>query len=355
MSKSNIEWTDRTWNPVIGCSKISTGCNNCYAEKMAHRLKAMGTKGYENEFAVTLHPDRIDDPLKRRKPTVYFVCSMGDLFHDDVPFEFIDKILTTILRSPRHTYLILTKRPERMKEYFTKWHQDYEMDDAEAYASCRPPAIYDGKIKNLWLGVTAENQEHADKRIPILLDTPAFKRFVSIEPMLSKINLFGLMPSRERDDKLSSVQLSMGVDAVYDDRLYINALRGESKWYHRGENIENQTNKLDWVICGGETGAYARGLHPDWVRSLKDQCEETQTPFFFKKWGEWIPIEETWKIDNAKRLQKNEQWVNLNGGSGFHGAKIWRVKKVGRSSERYLIDGKEYRQFPKEIYKRSNI
>ena len=117
MSKTRIEWTDKTWNPVSGCTKISDGCKNCYAEKMANRLKAMGTKGYENGFAVTLHPERLGEPLKIKKPTMYFVCSMGDLFHEDVPFEFIDSVWAVMAAAGQHTFQVLTKRPDRMKEY----------------------------------------------------------------------------------------------------------------------------------------------------------------------------------------------------------------------------------------------
>ena len=181
MSKTNIEWTGHTWNPLSGCTKVSDGCKNCYAEKMANRLQAMGAKGYENGFAVTLHPDKLDEPLRRKKPTIYFVCSMGDLFHEDVPFEFIRRVWIIMIEARQHTFQVLTKRPERMFEFLST-HAPVRAMTGETYGKDFLP-------KNIWLGVTAENQEQADKRIPILIDTPAAVRFVSIEPMLGEINL----------------------------------------------------------------------------------------------------------------------------------------------------------------------
>ncbi|MDD5549594.1 MAG: phage Gp37/Gp68 family protein [Sulfurovaceae bacterium] len=260
MSKSKIEWTEATWNPVSGCDKISDGCKNCYAEKMAKRLQAMGTRGYENGFAVTLHPDRLDEPTKRKKPTMYFVCSMGDLFHDDVPFEFIDDIFATMIHNSHHTFQILTKRPERMKQYFERPKELIEEYFPNGVTLPAP---------NIWLGVTAENQEQADIRIPLLLDTPAHKRFVSIEPMIGKIDLKCI------------------INDYAGIRTQINSLT-EHKSIGNADFLNIiDCQKIDWVICGGETGVNARPMHPHWVRSLRDQCQDTKTPFFFKQWGEW--------------------------------------------------------------------
>ena len=240
---SKIEWTEKTWNPISGCTKISEGCKNCYAEKMANRLKAMGTKGYENGFAVTLHRDKLDEPLKRKKPTMYFVCSMGDLFHEDVPFEFIDDVFLIMGLCPEHTFQILTKRPERMREYMLRKRPAAAIVTSR-YIKKVQEYVHSDKVSqnlpNVWLGVTAENQEQADKRIPILLDTPAALRFVSVEPMIGGINL---------------------------------------------EIGENEHIKLDWVIVGGETGTGARPLRYEWVKDIQGQCEAANVPFFFKKWG----------------------------------------------------------------------
>jgi protein gp37 len=162
---SKIEWTEQTWNPTVGCTKVSPGCKNCYAETMARRLRAMGTPGYENGFRLTLMPDRLDEPLRRRKPTVYFVNSMSDVFHPKVPFEFVDQIFETIEQSPQHTYQMLTKRADRMAAYFR---------------TRRPPA-------NAWLGVSVENRRHGVPRIDFLRQVPAKVRFLSVEPLLERL------------------------------------------------------------------------------------------------------------------------------------------------------------------------
>jgi len=245
--KTKIEWTEATWNPVSGCTKVSVGCDNCYAETMANRLKAMGTKGYENGFEVTTHLLRLYEPQKRKKPTIYFVCSMGDLFHSAVSFEFIDAVFQIMSICPQHTFQILTKRPERMQQFLKK---------------------YPYKLPNVWLGVTAENQEQADKRIPILLDTLAALRFVSIEPMHEKINLQWIKSSAR------------------GEKLIIDALKGEvSHVTNDNGQYKTQSNKLDWVIVGGETGTGARPLRYEWVKDIQGQCKAAKVPFFFKKWG----------------------------------------------------------------------
>ena len=174
---TGIEWCQETWNPVTGCTPVSEGCAHCYAERMAKRLA--GRYGYpkDDPFAVTLHADRLDQPLHWRKPRLIFVCSMGDLFHDDVFDTFILEVWNRFLEAPQHKYLVLTKRPQRMRDWLRG----------------RPP------LPNVWLGVTAENQRTADERVPVLLDIPAAVRFVSCEPLLSPINF------REKYSKLGWV------------------------------------------------------------------------------------------------------------------------------------------------------
>ena len=169
-TESKIEWTEMTWNPTAGCTKISSGCKNCYAEKMACRLKAMGTSGYENGFELTLLPNRLEEPLKRKKPTVYFVNSMSDLFHEDIPFSFIDSIFETIQKANWHTFQILTKRAERMAQYFEQ--------------KCPP--------SNAWLGVTVENKKHGLPRIDHLRTIDAKIRFLSMEPLLEDLGILDL-------------------------------------------------------------------------------------------------------------------------------------------------------------------
>lgn len=170
---SKIEWTEQTWNPTVGCTKISPGCKHCYAETMSKRLKAMGTHGYEHGFRLRLMPERLDEPLKRRKPTMYFVNSMSDVFHERVPFDYVDRIFETIERTPQHTYQMLTKRADRMATYF---------------ATRSAPG-------NAWLGVSVENRRYGVPRIDQLRQIQATVRFLSVEPLLESlgpINLTGI-------------------------------------------------------------------------------------------------------------------------------------------------------------------
>lgn len=162
---SSIEWTEATWNPTVGCTKISPGCKHCYAEAMSKRLQAMGTPGYENGFKLAVLPDRLDEPLRRKKPTVYFVNSMSDLFHKNVSDDYVDQVFDVISRCPQHTFQILTKRAERLSTYFR--HRF-------------PP-------KNAWIGVSVENQECALQRINALRQVDAHVRFLSVEPLLENI------------------------------------------------------------------------------------------------------------------------------------------------------------------------
>lgn len=173
MAESSIEWTEHTWNPVTGCTKLSPGCKHCYAETMARRLKAMRAPGYENGFELTLHPERLDQPLRRKAPTTYFVNSMSDLFHEAVPDRFIEQVLDVCRRTPQHTYQVLTKRAERLPQFF-------------AARSCPP---------NVWLGVSVEDRKYGVPRIAQLRRVKAAVRFLSVEPLLEdvgKLNLRGI-------------------------------------------------------------------------------------------------------------------------------------------------------------------
>lgn len=168
--KSHIEWTEFTWNPATGCTKVSPGCKHCYAEVMAERLQAMKAPGYENGFKLALHPERLTQPIKRKKPAIYFVNSMSDLFHENIPDDFLDQVFATIWKTPQHIYQILTKRPKRMAEYF---------------ATRKVPA-------NAWLGVTVEDKKYGLPRIDILRQIDADLRFLSIEPLLEDLGEFDL-------------------------------------------------------------------------------------------------------------------------------------------------------------------
>lgn len=224
--RSSIEWTDATWNPTTGCDRVSPGCDNCYALKLAKRLKAMGNPRYRNDgraassgpgFGLTLHPDKLSDPLAWRSPRFVFVNSMSDLFHADVPKAFIRRAFATMRDAERHTFQVLTKRPARM---------------AKVLRELQPEPL-----PNVWLGTSVEDQQHAEKRIDLLLNAPAAVRFLSCEPLLGPIDL--------------------------------------QPW----------VADLDWVIVGGESGPKARAIDPAWTRQLRDQCRAAGVPFFFKQWG----------------------------------------------------------------------
>ena len=169
-TKSAIEWTEQTWNPATGCTKISPGCKHCYAETMSKRLKAMDVSGYGNGFELTLLPERLEQPLRRRKPTVYFVNSMSDLFHEDIPDTFIQRVFDVMKQTPQHTYQILTKRAERLPEFFSH----YEAPE------------------NAWLGVSVEDKQYGVPRIDALRNVPAQIRFLSVEPLLEDLGLIDL-------------------------------------------------------------------------------------------------------------------------------------------------------------------
>jgi len=169
-TKTSIEWTEHTWNPAVGCSKISPGCANCYAEVMARRLQAMSVKGYENGCRLTLLPERLKEPIRRKRPTVYFVNSMSDLFHEEIPDDYLVRVLEVIRQAPQHIFQILTKRAERMAEFFRLR---------------RPPS-------NAWLGVTVENSAHGLPRLDALRRISAYVRFISAEPLLENLAEFDL-------------------------------------------------------------------------------------------------------------------------------------------------------------------
>lgn len=287
MNRTKIEWAEVTWNPVTGCTPVSEGCQNCYAKRMATRLR--GRCGYpENDpFRVTLHPERLKEPLRWKKPRRVFVCSMGDLFHPDVPVEFIDRVFAIMALATQHTFIILTKRPLRMKEYikYRAARNFYHLKHIEWPLPC------------VWLGVSCENQRAADERIPILLQTPAAVRFVSVEPMLGPVDL---------ETQLGNAE---------ESRHCLNGWHG-----------------IDWVICGGETGPRARPMHPAWVRSLQNQCQAAGVPFFFKSWGEYCYPDQL--PDETYELLEPECFV---GGFPLHIGK----KKAGR-----YLDGRTWDEFP---------
>ncbi len=290
---SKIEWTEQTWNPVVGCTPVSEGCRNCWAAKFAAGHEAMGTYQYigttlDGKFhgIVNCVPKALDIPLHWKKPQRIAVCLMGDLFHKDVPFGFIDKVFAVMALCPEHTFQLLTKRPERMVEYHLtrvpmddsgrvdrapQWYQVLTkwLDEGDAgrlaphWSECHEAAAslcLQRPLRNVWLGTSVEDQVTADERIPHLLNCPAAVRFLSIEPMLEEIEL-----TRVKCGTLEHVR--------YTKPVWINPL---------DNSVEH---RLDWVILGGESGPGARPMNPDWVRSIRDQCVAAGVAFFFKQGG----------------------------------------------------------------------
>ncbi|MCB9902552.1 MAG: phage Gp37/Gp68 family protein [Planctomycetes bacterium] len=276
---SNIQWTDATWNPVTGCSAVSPGCANCYAAHYAARFHKTNTDDAGEPLAqfhgpdgarrarwsgrVKLHPDRLDQPMRWRKPRRIFVCSMADLFHEDVPTRFIDAVMTNIALCPQHTFQVLTKRPERMADYFS---------------SCGGhPLGFAWPLPNLWLGVSCEDQQRHDERIGHLRVCPAAVRFLSCEPLLGPIDLGDL-------------------------------------------------DGVGWVIAGGESGPGARACHTPWLESIVFQCDRAGVPVFIKQLGARpvtpsdVPVHGRFGCDGRYRQPGFEHYMTRLTISDRHGA-----------------------------------
>jgi len=518
---SKIEWTGETWNPIAGCSIVSPGCTNCYAMRMAARLEAMAhaAAGKRNDATeplgalshylyltqpskagpvwtgkVALAPDdTLLKPLRRKKPTTYFVNSMSDLFHEQVPDEWIDRVFAVMALTPRHTYQVLTKRSARMLAYLSgkgiqerleqemlNWIAylpkpwDYTTSNGEhlprRQITCHDPVV-SWPLPNVWSGVSCEDQRRADERIPDLLATPAAVRFVSAEPLLGAID-FGrwlggadaaegqrreIIPtcdcgnirdrpdgphlahrgedatSGERHGRLLADQSNdlgtssartgapVGMEAFQrpytgwtDDQPQgrveekqpteqlgvrdefgtgdsrsrrIGQMRpaggmeqqceandgggahhpqstrsGRITEIHRGglrserqNDFQDRTRpSLDWIICGGESGTGARPMHPDWARSIRDQCQAAGVPFFFKQWGSWGVTydrdkeDPDWRrCDTAANNTPRGQWLNIAGGRGFHGERVVRVNPMNKARPAgRLLDGRTWDEMP---------
>lgn len=267
MNRTTIEWTDYTWNPVTGCTKVSQGCKNCYAETMTKRFaKTWGVKSFRD---VVCHPDRLMEPCymgEKMHGKKVFVCDMSDLFHEDVPVDFIGEVFETISNCPDTIFQILTKRPDRALKLMP------EISDR---------ALLELPLPNVWIGTSCEDQATANERIPLLLHIPAAVRFLSCEPLLGPIDLTAINLVHRNDGVTPP---STHFDNVLTGYYYSLDHKNKGAGHARGK-------KIHWVIAGGESGRNARPMHPDWVRSLRDQCAAAGVPFFFKQWGEWMPLE----------------------------------------------------------------
>lgn len=304
-SQTKIEWSDATWTPIrsrnlatgkIGwhCETVSDGCRNCYSKSINKRL---GTgldfkPGHRKDIEVFLDETMLLAPLRWRKPRMIFVCSMTDLFADFVKDEWIDRMFAVMANCPQHVFQCLSKRSWRMRRYCCDIKTPARIWSL-ACEAIRRPAIAGSPwpLKNCWLGVSAEDQETADVRIPDLLATPAAVRFVSYEPALGPVDFTPWLEGREDN----------GIDMTRPVGQRVGACVG---WQP----------PLDWVICGGESGPNARPMHPDWARDVRDQCKAAGAQFFFKQWGEYAPADEALADDlKMVRLGKRAAGRMLDG------------------------------------------
>lgn len=331
---TGIEWTDSTWNPIRGCSRVSEGCRNCYAERVAARFSGPGLpyEGLAGLKVITINPDEpggelrpywtgklaiayphLADPLRWKRPRRIFVNSMSDLFHERLDNTTIAAIFGIMAAAPQHTFQVLTKRPKRMRAWF-EWATPNEFDILHNHADeflqaagidiphrWRLLARYADDqqswrwpLPNVQLGVSVEDQETAEERIPVLQATPAAVRFISAEPLLGRVTLRRLRNANGYTDGLTG-------DSIHT----LGAMSGVC--------LQATTGRVHWVIAGGESGPKARPMRADWARALRDDCNSGGTSFFFKQWGE-----------------HNERGL-----------------LVGKRKAGSLLDGREYKEFPR--------
>jgi protein gp37 len=377
-------WWDRNWPVLEGCTPCSPACDNCFAAEYAHRfegslpyLRGLTTPEGKWNGTVIMRQDQLDLPLKTKKPTVWFVAERSDLFHPSVPVEYLDRIFAVMAMSPQHTFMVLTKRPERMRDYFSGWvggSREVKTSSPNIMGELRLP------FPNLWLGVTAENQEQADKRQNCIL---ASGRHPARIPALAPTQPGRQHPCRcqagHAQDHADLWQAHRGSDQAgayhrlcrpikledFDKELgepYIG--RDYLRVIHDPVQQEDVRGHIDWVICGGESGNKARPVHPDWVRSLRDQCAHAGVPFLFKQWGEWI---ECSSDSTAARSTPHSGYCSPIAYTPFkehHNSWCYQdgrcksartleeegfcfVAKVGKKAAGRLLDGKEHLEFPR--------
>lgn len=341
--QTKIEWADSTWNPVTGCTEVSPGCDHCYAKTFAERFRGTPGHYFEQGFDVVLRPTRLDQPLRWKRPRRIFVNSMSDLFHDDVPDDFIARVFAVMALANQHTFQLLTKRHGRMRSWLSAPYAEGRVRDAAhliamgedphvpASLATDGPAIA-WPLPNVWLGVSVENQQWADIRIPALLDTPAAVRFLSMEPLLGPVNLLGDWTAG--CEHVGPAVTHEGTRSVLEPGLI-------------EYDCEHQVG-VDWVIVGGESGSGARPMHPDWARSLRDQCTAAGVLFHFKQHGEWAPIGPDDLVG-----AKDDFWMRPDGSGEYYSQRyrpgVQHMVKVGKKAAGRELDGRTWDQFPKAV------
>ncbi|WP_416358182.1 DUF5131 family protein [Aureimonas phyllosphaerae] len=335
---TKIEWTDATWNPITGCAVVSPGCTNCYAMKLAGtRLKHIPSRaGLTRDTKagpvwtgeIRFNAEWLDQPLRWRRPRMIFVCAHGDLFAEGVTDEMLDHVFAVMALAPQHTFQVLTKRPERMRDYVRRSAGRIadtiirlRRGQGNAHIGGVPLAhIPLGRawwpLQNVWLGVSAEDQRRADERIPMLLDTLAAVRWVSAEPLLGPLDISDYLMGHEECGMV-------------------------------GQMISYRP-PLDWVVVGGESGHGARPMHPDWARSLRDQCARDRIPFLFKQWGHWAPRRHAEPSDLLPYPKATivKPSGSITSGLMEYGPDAWVVDGVGKKAAGRMLDGVQHDGYP---------
>ncbi|PZQ79888.1 MAG: phage Gp37/Gp68 family protein [Ancylobacter novellus] len=397
--RTGIEWTDATWNPIVGCSVVSPGCTNCYAMRQASRIALMAAgAGQVSHYAGTTQPSKagpvwtgrmklapesiLTQPLRWRRPRKIFVNSMGDLFHEDVPDEWIDRVFAIMALTPQHTYQVLTKRSARMRAYMAGHESKIpylgrmplERVHLEAAAHMEGDGGYMDALKragniyslyldapwplpNVWLGVSAEDQRRANERVPDLLATPAAVRFISGEPLLGLVDLTRI--DIDGESEMDALNPSMWLDEIQRWRGSSDTWEEDFlDWFglHEMPDGGKIHPTLDLVIVGGENGP--RPMNPEWARALRDQCAAAGTAFFFKQWGSWAPGEWTFDLDDHLHFTPDDDAVPVKGLNlaGADARMIWSAQNrtpegrgflnVGKRAAGRRLDGVEHNAMP---------
>ncbi|ACB27689.1 phage Gp37/Gp68 family protein [Methylobacterium radiotolerans] len=353
---STIEWTDATWQPITGCAIVSPGCTNCYAMKLAGtRLRNLPSRvgltvetkaGPVWNGKVRLNEEWLLQPLTWRRPRKIFVCAHGDLFTEGVPDAWIDRVVAVMALAGHHTFQVLTKRPARMRAYFASLPERIRTLDCDSGLD-----LVTLPLRNVWLGVSAEDQRRADERVPDLLATPAAVRFVSAEPLLGPIDFRALKPGPEE----------ISLDALTGAFTVTASFAGGLANYQAGLDalppLPSRRPGLDWIIVGGESGHGARPMHPDWARQIRDACAAAGVAYLFKQWGSWGPGAAFDAAPSARTAYLGE--IQTLVGPGSRTIKIavptrmddvlgppLTLKQLGKKAAGRLLDGVEHNGFP---------
>lgn len=387
--KTNIEWSEATWNPITGCSVVSAGCKHCYAMKLAGtRLKHHPSrKGLTRDTKagpvwtgeVRFNEQWLTQPLKWTRPRKIFVCAHGDLFAEGVPDEWIDRVFAVMATSRTHTFQVLTKRPERMRDYLARFKPDGQgwitPNGGDGYQSLCPLGPERWPLPNVWLGVSVEDQKTADQRIPHLLATLSAIRWISYEPALGPVDFRRWMfdwgcescgyggeatldhcPNcgwvGDAPGEIGEAKCPECKELLSDYDACPECQATEETGF--GPTLSGYTlGYINWIVAGGESGKHARPAHPDWFRSTRDQCAAAGIPFLFKQWGEHAVVydresdDPDWRrCDAIKRQTPKGRWLNLVGGHGFHGERVVRVDRIGKKHSGRLLDGVLHDAYP---------